>query len=81
MCLPEIRYTALSLPRYIDNGVFGDLLPLVGLLVVAQKGDIYAGRYNPVAGASVTFVVSLLRETKNVFIWREVEAAERVSRA
>src|SRR6185503_13575830 len=32
----KIRYTALSLPYHIGNGVFGGLLPLIGLYVVAN---------------------------------------------
>ena len=32
----KIRYTALSLPYHIGNGVFGGLLPLIGLSVIAQ---------------------------------------------
>jgi hypothetical protein len=39
----KIRYTALSLPYHIGNGVFGGLLPVIGVLVVAQTGNIYAG--------------------------------------
>ena len=39
----KIRYTALSLPYHIGNGVFGGLLPLIGLYVVARTGNIYAG--------------------------------------
>jgi MFS family permease len=76
----KIRYTALSLPYHIGNGVFGGLLPLIGLTVIAQTGDIYAGLYYPVAVAAITFVVGslLLRETKNVLIWREVDAAKDV---
>ena len=33
----RIRYTALSLPYHIGNGVFGGLLPLIGLSIVAQQ--------------------------------------------
>src|SRR5438067_5663679 len=36
----KIRYTSLSLPYHIGNGVFGGLLPLIGLSVVAQTGNI-----------------------------------------
>jgi len=74
----KIRYTALSLPYHIGNGVFGGLLPLIGLTVVAQTGNIYAGLYYPIAVASLTFVVGslLLRETSHVMIWKEV-AEER----
>jgi MFS family permease len=69
----RIRYTALSLPYHIGNGVFGGLLPLIGLSVIAQTGNIYAGLYYPIAVAAITFVVGslLLRETHSVLIWTE----------
>jgi MFS family permease len=72
----RIRYTSLSLPYHIGNGVFGGMLPLIGLYVVAQTGNIYAGLYYPIIVASVTFVVGslLLKETKGVLIWGEMEA-------
>src|SRR6185295_17927489 len=44
----KIRYTALSLPYHIGNGVFGGLLPLIGLTVISQTGNIYAGLYYPI---------------------------------
>jgi len=71
----KIRYTALSLPYHIGNGVFGGLLPLIGLSVIAQTGNIYAGLYYPIAVASITFIVGsiLLRETKHTLIWDEVK--------
>jgi MFS family permease len=71
----KIRYTALSLPYHIGNGVFGGLLPVIGLTVVSQTGNIYAGLYYPIAVAAVTFVIGslLLKETHSVLIWREVE--------
>jgi MFS family permease len=71
----KIRYTALSLPYHIGNGVFGGLLPLIGLTVVAQTGNIYAGLYYPIIVASLTFVVGslLLKETKHTLIWDEVK--------
>ncbi len=73
----KIRYTSLSLPYHIGNGVFGGLLPLIGLLIVARTGNIYAGLYYPIIVAGVTFLVGslLLKETKNVLIWKEMEAA------
>jgi MFS family permease len=71
----KIRYTALSLPYHIGNGVFGGLLPLIGLSVIAQTGNIYAGLYYPIVVASITFIVGsiLLRETKHTLIWDEVK--------
>jgi MFS family permease len=71
----KIRYTALSLPYHIGNGVFGGLLPLIGLAVVAETGNIYAGLYYPIAVASITFVVGclLLKESHRVKIWKEID--------
>ena len=71
----KIRYTSLSLPYHIGNGVFGGLLPLIGLTVIAQTGNIYAGLYYPIIVASLTFVVGslLLKETKHIRIWSELE--------
>ena len=73
----KIRYTALSLPYHIGNGVFGGLLPLIGLSIVAATGNIYAGLYYPIAVAVVTFVIGLLflPETHSVLIWKEFEAS------
>jgi hypothetical protein len=71
----KIRYTSLSLPYHIGNGVFGGLLPLIGLTIVAQTGNIYAGLYYPIAVATLTFVVGslMLPETKHVRIWKEID--------
>ena len=74
----KIRYTSLSLPYHIGNGVFGGLLPLIGLTVIAQTGNIYAGLYYPIIIAGITFIVGslLLKETKHVLIWSEVDSNE-----
>ncbi len=70
----KVRYTSLSLPYHIGNGVFGGLVPLIGLSVCAATGKIYAGLYYPMAVAAVTFVVGsfALRETHGTRIWDEV---------
>ena len=74
----KIRYTALSLPYHIGNGVFGGLLPLIGLSVIAQTGNIYAGLYYPIVVAILTFIVGslLLKETRHTLIWDEVKATD-----
>ncbi|MBK6750236.1 MAG: MHS family MFS transporter [Pyrinomonadaceae bacterium] len=71
----KIRYTALSLPYHIGNGVFGGLLPLIGVSVIAQTGNIYAGLYYPMAIAAITLIVGtiFLKETHGHKIWAEVE--------
>jgi len=70
----KIRYTSLSLPYHIGNGVFGGLLPLIGLWSCAATGNILAGLYYPMIVASLTFVVGglLLKETHGTLIWNEV---------
>ncbi|HEY1422026.1 MAG TPA: MFS transporter [Candidatus Acidoferrum sp.] len=72
----KIRYTSLSLPYHIGNGVFGGLLPLIGLWSCAATGNIYAGLYYPMIVAGLTFVVGslLLKETHGTKIWDEVGA-------
>ena len=71
----KIRYTSLSLPYHIGNGVFGGLLPVIGLTIVDTTGNIYAGLYYPIVVALLTFIVGslLLRETKHTLIWDEVK--------
>ena len=72
----KVRYTSLSLPYHIGNGVFGGLLPLIGLSTCAATGNIYAGLYYPIIVASITFLVGslMLRETHSTRIWDEVRA-------
>jgi len=76
----RVRYTSLSLPYHIGNGVFGGLLPLIGLSSCAATGNIYAGLYYPMIVASVTFVIGslLLRETHGIRIWDETQGKELV---
>ena len=75
----KIRYTAMSLPYHIGNGVFGGMLPLIGLWLCARTGYIYAGLYYPMAVAFITLIVGslLLRETHGVRIWDEYDDAKK----
>jgi MFS family permease len=70
----RVRYTSLSLPYHIGNGVFGGLVPLIGLYSCAASGNIYAGLYYPMIVAGITLLVGslLLRETHGHRIWDEV---------
>ena len=70
----RIRYTSLSLPYHIGNGVLGGLLPVIGLSVCATTGNIYAGLYYPIIVAGVTLVVGslMLSETHGTRIWDEL---------
>src|SRR5919108_292374 len=70
----KIRYSAFSLPYHIGNGVFGGLVPLIGIYMCEATGNIYAGLWYPMAVAAVTFVVGsiFLKETHGYRIWEEV---------
>jgi MFS family permease len=71
----RIRYTSLSLPYHLGNGVFGGLTPLIGTAIVQASGNIFAGLYYPMAVASITFIVGALfmPETRGRSIWEEVD--------
>ena len=56
----RIRYTSMSLPYHIGNGVFGGLVPFIGTALVASTGNIYAGLYYPCGVALITFVVGII---------------------
>jgi MFS family permease len=69
----KIRYTSMSLPYHIGNGIFGGLVPLIGVSTIAATGNIYAGLYFPMTVAAITFIVGsfLLKETHGNKIWDE----------
>jgi len=75
----KVRYTSLSLPYHIGNGVFGGMLPLIGLYVCAATGSLYMGLAYPIIIASLTFVIGsiVLKETRHVRIWDEVDDDRR----
>lgn len=62
----RIRYTSMSLPYHIGNGVFGGLVPIIGLSLIQGTGNNYAGLWYPMAIAAICFIVGalFLKETK-----------------
>ncbi len=66
----KIRYTSMSLPYHIGNGVFGGLVPIIGLSLLQSTGNNYAGLWYPMAIAGICFVVGMLfvKETNQVDI-------------
>ncbi|HLJ87901.1 MAG TPA: MFS transporter [Candidatus Angelobacter sp.] len=75
----KIRYTSLSLPYHIGNGIFGGLLPLIGLYSCAVTGNLYAGLWYPMTVAGITFIIGslFLPETHHRKIWQEVSSASK----
>lgn len=63
---PEIRYTSLSLPYHIGNGVFGGLTPLIAESLVVSTGNIFSGLWYPiiVAGTTVVLGAFLIKEKR-----------------
>ena len=60
----RIRYTSMSLPYHIGNGVFGGLVPFIGILSVEltkttddPSGNPLAGLYYPIGVAAVCFII------------------------
>jgi MFS family permease len=66
----RIRYTSMSLPYHIGNGVFGGLVPFIGTAAVVATGNRYAGLWYPMIVAAITFVVGVLylRERRDVVL-------------
>jgi MFS family permease len=79
----RIRYTSVSLPYHIGNGVFGGLLPVIGVSLCASSGNIYAGLIYPVSVAALCFIVGsiFLKESHGTLIWDEVNFTELPSEA
>jgi MFS family permease len=75
----RIRYTSLSLPYHIGNGVFGGLVPLIGVYVCERTHDIYSGLYYPMTIAAITLIVGslFLKETHGTKIWDEYDDAKK----
>lgn len=62
----NIRYTSLSLPYHIGNGVFGGLTPLIAEVLVLKTGNMFAGLYYPITVAALTFIIgTVLIKNKN----------------
>lgn len=54
----KIRYTSMSLPYHIGNGVFGGLVPFIATLITSFKGSTpLSGLWYPIAVASVCFII------------------------
>ncbi|NDA62585.1 MAG: MFS transporter, partial [Chitinophagia bacterium] len=57
----KIRYTSMSLPYHIGNGVFGGLTPFIAtLLTTINTSDKLAGLQYPIIIAAICFVIGAL---------------------
>ena len=57
----KIRYTSMSLPYHVGNGVFGGLTPFIAtLLTTIYTGDKLVGLYYPIVIAAVCLAIGAL---------------------
>ena len=68
----KIRYTSMSLPYHVGNGIFGGLLPAISTYFVTTAKDdgapqfYLAGLWYPIVIAAVSFVIGMVYlKTKN----------------
>ncbi|KHD87209.1 MAG: major facilitator transporter [Bdellovibrio sp. ArHS] len=73
----SIRYTSMSLPYHIGNGVFGGLVPFIGTALVATTGNHFAGLIYPIGIALVTAVIGFfyIKEKRDTKWFSKDEAA------
>ena len=74
----RIRYTSMSLPYHVGNGVFGGLVPLAGASIAAFTGVALSGLLYPIGIAALGVVVSIVglpSRSDEVQIWDEVGGA------
>lgn len=63
----KIRYTSMSLPYHIGNGVFGGLVPFIGLLLTTSfPADPLVGLWYPIAVAALCFVIGTIYLTNKI---------------
>lgn len=69
----NIRYTSMSLPYHIGNGVFGGLVPFIATAMVAATGSMYAGLWYPIGIAIMTLIIGLkyIPETTHRKLWHD----------
>jgi MHS family proline/betaine transporter-like MFS transporter len=57
----KIRYTSMSLPYHIGNGVFGGLVPFIATLITTLPGtNVLSGLWYPIGVAALCFVIGAL---------------------
>jgi MFS family permease len=63
----KIRYTSMSLPYHIGNGVFGGLVPFIGLLLTTTfTKDPLVGLWYPIGVAALCFIIGTVYLTNKI---------------
>jgi len=63
----RIRYTSMSLPYHIGNGIFGGLVPFIATALYERSktelnpgGDPVAGLWYPIIVAAICFIIGMI---------------------
>ncbi len=68
----RIRYTSMSLPYHIGNGVFGGLVPFTATLITTIPGSNHlSGLWYPIIVAAVSFVIGMFYLTNKPEIHKQ----------
>src|SRR5258708_35457333 len=73
----RIRYSSMSLPYHIGNGVFGGGVPFIGTSIRQATGNALAGLFYPITVAAIRVVVSrfaISSTTHQTRVWADVAA-------
>lgn len=63
----KIRYTSMSLPYHIGNGVFGGLVPFIGLLLTTTfPGNDLVGLWYPIGVATLCLIIGVIYLTNKI---------------
>ncbi len=63
----KIRYTSMSLPYHIGNGVFGGLVPFIGLLLTTTyTADPLVGLWYPIGVAALCLIIGTMYLTNKI---------------
>jgi len=70
------RYTCLSLPYHLGNGIFGGLTGYIATTIAVKANNMYLGLVFPCAVALITAALGalFLKETSRTRIWSEVRS-------
>lgn len=56
----RIRYTSMSLPYHVGNGVFGGLVPFLSTLIITYTKLPLSGLWYPIIVGGICFIIGLL---------------------
>ncbi|MCW5943736.1 MAG: MHS family MFS transporter [Fimbriimonadaceae bacterium] len=74
----RIRYTSMSVPYHIGNGIFGGLVPLIATALAASTGNMYMGLAYPITIALLTAAIGarFIKESSGNKLWADADGAE-----